>query len=110
MLTAQPLAQAESASAAADQRFEADDSLWAGHWAETVAPWPDDGEWRQLVEAALRELPPTVAAVVILRDIGRLSSEEAEAVLGLDSDEQRVLLHEGRTAIRDALAAAGDAR
>jgi RNA polymerase sigma-70 factor, ECF subfamily len=109
VLTGQTLGQAEPASAAADERFEADDSLWAGHWAKTVAPWSDDRDWRQVVEGALRELPPLVAAVVILRDVDRLPSEEVEAVLGLDSDEQRVLLHEGRTAVRDALDAVGDA-
>jgi RNA polymerase sigma-70 factor (ECF subfamily) len=95
--------------ARADARFEADDSLWAGHWASSLAPWP---EWRHrchVVEEALRGLPPVVAAVVVLRDVDRLSSEEVEAVLGLDSEEQRVLLHEGRTGVRDALdtAAAG---
>lgn len=88
-------------------RFFGDDELWAGGWIDPVAPWPeaaDAGKARALVEATLRELPQLIAATVVLRDVEGFDPEEVEAVIGLDEDEQRELLHEGRGAVRDALA------
>jgi RNA polymerase sigma-70 factor (ECF subfamily) len=87
--------------------FRDDDDLWAGGWIDPVAAWPEAADTdaaRSLIESVLTRLAPVVAATVVLRDVEGLSSLEVEAVLDLDDEAQRVLLHEGRTAIRDALA------
>jgi RNA polymerase sigma-70 factor (ECF subfamily) len=88
-------------------QFRDDEDLWAGGWIDPVAPWPEAADTEgalALVESALERLPQLTAATVLLRDAERLSPEEVEAILELDDESQRVLLHDGRTAIRDALA------
>jgi RNA polymerase sigma-70 factor, ECF subfamily len=61
---------------------------------------------RQLLDHALAELeqlPPSQRAVVTLRDLEGLSSEETCAILELSEGNQRILLHRGRTRIRAAI-------
>ena len=88
--------------------FEPDGDLWEGHWAADVPPWPEAAgpAVRAAVENQLHRLPPLIAALVVLRDVEGMSGEEVEAIVGLADDEQRVLLHEGRVVMRDAIAVA----
>lgn len=51
----------------------------------------------------LRSLPPRQAAVITLRDVEGLSSDEVSSLLGLSPGNQRVLLHRARLALRRAL-------
>ncbi len=47
--------------------------------------------------------PRVEREVVILRDVEGLSNDEACAVLGISSGNQRILLHRGRSRLRELL-------
>ncbi len=82
-----------------------------GSWLTSQLPqrWPspeDSAAAREsvrLLEAELEKLPSAQRAVVLLRDVEGLSSDEACNVLGVSETNQRVLLHRGRCALRAAL-------
>jgi RNA polymerase sigma-70 factor, ECF subfamily len=92
-------------------RFQGPAGDHPGHWTSTGAPrrWgqPEqavlDREIRQVVERALDLLPERQRLVVEMRDVEGMSAEEACAALHLSPENQRVLLHRGRTAVRAAL-------
>ena len=72
--------------------------------------WVEDSEDRLSAEAladrihvALEELPPRQREVVTLRDVDGLSSREVCEVLDISEGNQRVLLHRGRSRLREAL-------
>ncbi|MEP6894729.1 MAG: RNA polymerase sigma factor [Chloroflexota bacterium] len=82
------------------------------HWAADSKP----GSWRgisedtlisqetmDLINRAISELPETQRAVITLRDIHELSSDEVCNVLGVSETNQRVLLHRARAKVRQAL-------
>ena len=77
--------------------------------AET-RPGPDaqaqQAELRTALSKALRELPPTLRAPVVLRDIEGLSTREAATILELGEAAFKSRLHRGRMALRDLIAAA----
>jgi RNA polymerase sigma-70 factor (ECF subfamily) len=56
-----------------------------------------------VIERAIEALPPTQRAVITLRDIQGLSSEEVRNALDLTETNQRVLLHRARSKVRSAL-------
>ena len=70
--------------------------------------WVEDSEDRLLAEGlagrcsrlALRGCPSRQRAVVMLRDVDGLSSEEVCEVLEISEANQRVLLHRGRSQLR----------
>jgi RNA polymerase sigma-70 factor (ECF subfamily) len=82
-----------------------------GSWAAPPAPWharsPEDLLLRKEVGATLaREieaLPPGQRAVVVLRDVEGCTTEEVCNILGISDENQRVLLHRGRSKLRTAL-------
>jgi RNA polymerase sigma-70 factor, ECF subfamily len=83
-----------------------------GQWAEPVQRWTDESEdrldaatWAPVLRSALETLSPRQRQVVLLRDVDGLSSAEVCAVLGISSGSQRVLLHRGRTCLREVLQA-----
>jgi RNA polymerase sigma-70 factor (ECF subfamily) len=110
-----PLAgEGPDAAAPADERFS-----WLGIWKQPPRPSPADAspetaaanrELVRLLAVALEALPEQQRLVVILRDVELLSAAEVCAVLELSEQNQRVLLHRGRTRLRAALegAVAGD--
>ena len=79
-----------------------------GHWVEIPALWDVlDPErlygGRQLwqhVQDLIEALPAGQKAVIILRDIENRTAEEACELLGVSSENQRVLLHRARGRIR----------
>jgi RNA polymerase sigma-70 factor (ECF subfamily) len=79
----------------------------AGAWSTPPEPWPEDqllaGETRAVIDRAIEELPPLQRAVVSMRDIEGLSSEEVQEMLDISAANQRVLLHRGRQKVREAL-------
>lgn len=84
----------------------------SGQWIQPVVAWDDDVDDRVVAASiapalrmALDRLPPRQRAVVLLRDVEGLSSEEASDVLGVRSGNQRVLLHRGRAGLREMLTA-----
>jgi RNA polymerase sigma-70 factor (ECF subfamily) len=77
---------------------------WSGHWRDDAmpAPWdeggaPDSG--RELL-SCVRELPPPLAALLVLADVERLDSLEIAAVLSVTRQRQLALLHRARTTLR----------
>src|SRR5918911_4984033 len=90
-------------------RFRPADDQWPGHWL--LPPSPDDlpeqrllaHELRERVRAAVAALPPAQREVVTLRDIEGWTSDEVCQLLELSDANQRVLLHRGRSKVRNAL-------
>lgn len=80
---------------------------WAGHWAAAPRALPEEellaAELRERLAAAIRRLPASQRAVLTLRDVEGWSAEEVCKALQLSEANQRVLLHRGRCALRQAL-------
>jgi RNA polymerase sigma-70 factor (ECF subfamily) len=86
-------------------RFDA-----SGAWMSPPQHWVEDAEDRLLAQglaeeigAALEGLPARQREVVMLRDVDGLSGQEVCAVLEITEANQRVLLHRGRSHLRQAL-------
>jgi RNA polymerase sigma-70 factor, ECF subfamily len=86
-------------------RFDA-----SGSWADPPERWIEEAEGRtEAVKLADRirtwigELPARQREVVILRDLEEMSSGEVCAVLAISEGNQRVLLHRGRSRLRQLL-------
>jgi RNA polymerase sigma-70 factor (ECF subfamily) len=94
----------------APERFHPAGEPGAGAWSAPPEPWPEDrllaAETRAVIEQAIDELPGLQRAVVSMRDIEGLSSEEVQEALGISAANQRVLLHRGRARLRAAWEAA----
>lgn len=82
----------------------------SGAWMSPPQHWVEDSDERLLaqalsepIETALGELPARQREVVILRDVDGLSGQEVCEVLEISESNQRVLLHRGRSRLRQAL-------
>jgi RNA polymerase sigma-70 factor (ECF subfamily) len=90
-------------------RFQKDDEAWPGHWATPPRPWQKPErrllslEARARLKTALAELPERQRLIVGLRDVEGHSAEEVCDLLGLSQENQRVLLHRGRSRLRAVL-------
>jgi RNA polymerase sigma-70 factor (ECF subfamily) len=91
-------------------RFRSPGHRWAGHWAAAPADWavlPEERllgrETLQYVRAAIDELPPRQANVLVLRDVEGWEPEEVCDAFGLSPGNQRILLHRARSKMRAAL-------
>jgi RNA polymerase sigma-70 factor (ECF subfamily) len=73
------------------------------HWAEEVEERLSAAALAGPLREALAQLPARQLAVVTLRDIEGLRSDEVCDVLSLSEANQRVLLHRGRSHLREAL-------
>ncbi len=101
----------EGFTAVDPERFlPADHDRWPLHWATPPQRWevsPEaslaHGETLDLVRRAISALPLAQRAVVTLRDLEGLTSEEVCGVLELSVANQRVLLHRGRSKVRARL-------
>ena len=60
-------------------------------------------ELRNVLDRVIAELPPAYRAVVLLRDIEELSTEETAQILELTTDVVKTRLHRGRLAMRQTL-------
>src|SRR5690349_13701984 len=60
-------------------------------------------ELRAVIERGVLELPPLYRAVVLLRDLEGLSTEETAQVLDIGTDVVKARLHRGRGAMRQKL-------
>ena len=58
------------------------------------------GKLADRIRALMDELPARQREVVILRDVEEMSSEEVCSVLAISDGNQRVLLHRGRSRLR----------
>jgi RNA polymerase sigma-70 factor (ECF subfamily) len=86
-------------------RFDA-----SGAWMSPPQHWVEDSDDRLVAEGLtdriqgiLRELPRRQREVVMLRDVAGLSGQEVCAALAISDANQRVLLHRGRSHLRQAL-------
>ena len=106
------LAPADVEEPAVDcDRFQKDDEAWPGHWATPPRPWQKPErrllslEARDRLKEALAQLPERQRLIVVLRDVEGLSAEEVCDRLELSQENQRVLLHRGRSRLRALLEA-----
>jgi RNA polymerase sigma-70 factor (ECF subfamily) len=81
-----------------------------GHRHIEIADWsrlPEDEllnrELNSTLHRAITELPETYRAVVLLRDLEELSTEETAQILDVSADVVKTRLHRGRLAIRQKL-------
>ena len=86
-------------------RFDID-----GQWADPVERWTEDSEdrleaatWGPALHSGLDDLPPRQRQVVVLRDMEGLSGDEVCELLDISPGNQRILLHRGRTRLREIL-------
>lgn len=89
-------------------RFLGDGERFPGHWGAPPRRWgPDErllsAEAQRVVEEAIAKLPPAQAAVIRMRDVEGLDSEEVRNALDVSETNQRVLLHRARSKVRQAL-------
>jgi RNA polymerase sigma-70 factor, ECF subfamily len=102
----------DSGPAVSSDRFQGVGAAWPGHWDWETRPtaWmtPLDellnSETRRVIEQAIDALPPMQQRVVALRDVEGWSSREVCVALEISEANQRVLLHRGRTRVREAIA------
>ena len=62
-----------------------------------------DSELRAVLDRVIMELPPAYRAVVVLRDLEELSTEETAEILSLKPDAVKTRLHRARLAMRQTL-------
>ncbi len=86
-------------------RFDA-----SGAWMSPPQHWVEDSDERLSaqvlaapIRAALNELPARQCEVVLLRDVDGLSAREVCEVLDISEANQRVLLHRGRSRLRERI-------
>jgi len=88
------------------QEVSLDELLPASEVADD-APQPEvlllDSELRAVLDRVVAELPPTYRAVVLLRDLEQLSTEDTAQILDLGTDVVKTRLHRGRAAMRQKL-------
>lgn len=82
-----------------------------GQWADPVERWDETDDrleaatWGPTLESGLEDLSPRQRQVVVLRDMEGLSSDEVCDLLDLSAGNQRILLHRGRSRLREILEA-----
>ena len=91
-------------------RFFPKGHLWAGHWTAPPESWGSAPMERLLakesqdhITRAIAQLPDVQRQVITLRDVEGWSAEEVCDVLKISDGNQRVLLHRGRSKIREIL-------
>ena len=95
----------DTGAAVAASRFD-DSGAWLSppeHWIEEVEDRIEAGKMAGLIRTAIGDLPDRQRQVVTLRDIEGLTSEEVCGVLDISESNQRVLLHRGRSRLRQAI-------
>jgi RNA polymerase sigma-70 factor (ECF subfamily) len=105
-----PVDELEAVPIVDHARFRGPDDAYPGHWRDDAMPveWSPEPavlaeEFRGVLAEALAQLPERQRAVVELRDVHGLDSDEVCQLLGLTTANQRVLLHRGRSRLRTAL-------
>jgi RNA polymerase sigma-70 factor, ECF subfamily len=92
-----------------DRFLPANHERFPGHWSIMPTRWPTPeegllaGETREVIVAAIAELPKAQRTVIALRDIEGWSSEEVCEALEISAGNQRILLHRARSRVRAAI-------
>ncbi len=98
-------AVSDTEAAVAASRFDSGGS-WVSppeRWIEEVEDRIEAGKLAGFLRTAIEDLPDRQRQVVTLRDIEGLTSEEVCSVLEISESNQRVLLHRGRSRLRQAV-------
>ena len=82
-----------------------------GHWTNPPSVWQGDTpdnmlastQLKSVIDRALNNLPPIQRSVVTLRDIQALDMDSICKILDVSESNARVLLHRGRSQIREAI-------
>ena len=102
----------DSATVNPDRFNDPSAEKWANHWIVGAEPTSWAGipeavilsdETLDLIRQPIDELPESQRAVITLRDVEELSSQEICNILGISETNQRVLLHRARAKVRQAL-------
>jgi RNA polymerase sigma-70 factor (ECF subfamily) len=103
------LDEADEPTVEAD-RFHTASGPYPGHWRQFPKDWRQLPEERFLAQetlavaqAEIDALPPNQRAVILLRDVDGLATEEVCNILGITETNQRVLLHRARAKVQKAL-------
>ena len=87
-----------------------DHEQWPGHWAVPPAVWPAMDDSRSgargvgvALRSALAGLPAQQRVVVSLRDVAGCEVAEISQIVRQEPDQVRLLLHQGRSALRGQL-------
>jgi RNA polymerase sigma-70 factor (ECF subfamily) len=77
-----------------------------GHHMDSFSEWASQADrlleskqMRQVVRAAIGELPESHRAVLVLRDIEDMTTEEAAVALGISANAVKIRLHRARQAL-----------
>lgn len=90
-------------------RFLGAGHRWAGGWRLGPGEWPTpeeellQSEARDAILRAIDELPDNQRAVITMRDIEGLDTDEVAEALGITAGNERVLLHRARSKVRAAI-------
>jgi RNA polymerase sigma-70 factor (ECF subfamily) len=90
-------------------RFLGPEHRQHGGWSLGPSEWatPEEellgGETREVIMRAIDELPESQRAVITMRDVEGLPSEEVAAALEISEGNERVLLHRARSKVRRAI-------
>jgi RNA polymerase sigma-70 factor (ECF subfamily) len=82
---------------------ESDGQLEIEDWSAIPETAAAEAETKLIIEQAIRKLPDMYRAVVILRDVEELTTEEAARVLEVSEDVVKTRLHRARLALRQEL-------
>lgn len=73
------------------------------HWSDQIDDRLRAAKMAGRARTAIEDLPGLQRQVVLLRDVQELGSDEVCSVLGISAVNQRVLLHRGRSRLRQVL-------
>lgn len=105
--------QARKPSVSLDEFSEVDGKPLPGRfepWTSNPEKLYGKQEIRQLVEGAIKALPPIYRETLVLRDIEEISAEEAAQVLGVTVPALKSRLLRARLMLRESLAASFEVR
>jgi len=82
-----------------------------GHWTSPPSVWHGDSpesllagtQLQTVIDKALNDLPPIQRSVVTLRDIQGLDMDAICKILDVSESNARVLLHRGRSQVRESI-------
>jgi RNA polymerase sigma-70 factor (ECF subfamily) len=72
-------------------------------WSSLPDAQAENAELKQMLRAAIGELPEIYRSTLLLRDVEELSTEETAEVLGVTTDVVKTRLHRARLAMRQKL-------
>jgi RNA polymerase sigma-70 factor (ECF subfamily) len=78
-------------------------SLQIADWSALPDSQVLNSELREVLRQAISDLPELYKAVILLRDVEELSTEETAQILGVGTDVVKTRLHRARLAVRQKL-------